>query len=136
MRLGEESQAGIGGPNRNKHLRVMGAAWMMRKDTQGTKYQHTNPFLVTPFRVSYFPCASAGIESTCNPNPWVGKIPWRRERLPTPIFWPGESHRLYSPCSCKELDTTEQLSLLCFLLSMDFNIPHWFPGVCVSRFHW
>ena len=24
-------------------------------------------------------------------NPWVGKIPWRRERLPTPVFWPGES---------------------------------------------
>ena len=22
---------------------------------------------------------------------WVGKIPWRRERLPTPVFWPGES---------------------------------------------
>ena len=21
---------------------------------------------------------------------WVGKIPWRRERLPTPIFWLGE----------------------------------------------
>ena len=19
---------------------------------------------------------------------WVGKIPWRRERLPTPVFWP------------------------------------------------
>ena len=27
---------------------------------------------------------------------WVGKIPWRRERLPTPVFWPGEFHRLYS----------------------------------------
>ena len=25
-------------------------------------------------------------------DPWVGKIPWRRERLPTPVFWPGESH--------------------------------------------
>ena len=25
---------------------------------------------------------------------WVGKIPWRRERLPTPVFWPGESHGL------------------------------------------
>ena len=25
-------------------------------------------------------------------NPWVGKIPWRRERLSTPVFWPGESH--------------------------------------------
>ena len=21
-------------------------------------------------------------------DPWVGKIPWRRERLPTPVFWP------------------------------------------------
>ena len=29
--------------------------------------------------------------------PWVGKIPWRRERLPTPVFWPGEFHGLYSP---------------------------------------
>ena len=27
-------------------------------------------------------------------NPWVGKIPWRRERLPTPVFWPGEFHWL------------------------------------------
>ena len=23
---------------------------------------------------------------------WVGKVPWRRERLPTPVFWPGEFH--------------------------------------------
>ena len=21
---------------------------------------------------------------------WVGEIPWRRERLPTPVFWPGD----------------------------------------------
>ena len=25
-------------------------------------------------------------------NPWVGKIPWRREWQPTSVFWPGESH--------------------------------------------
>ena len=25
-------------------------------------------------------------------DPWVGKIPWRRERLLTPVFWPGEFH--------------------------------------------
>ena len=25
-------------------------------------------------------------------DPWVGKIPWRREQLPTPVFWPGEFH--------------------------------------------
>ena len=23
-------------------------------------------------------------------DPWVGKIPWRKEWLPTPVFWPGE----------------------------------------------
>ena len=42
---------------------------------------------------------------------WVGKIPWRRERLPTPVFWPGEFYGLYSPWGHKESDTTEQLSL-------------------------
>ena len=44
-------------------------------------------------------------------NPWIGKIPWRRERLPTPVFWPGEFHELYSPWGHKESDTTERLSL-------------------------
>ena len=43
--------------------------------------------------------------------PWVGKIPWRRERLPTLGFWPGEFHGLCSPWGCKEPDTTERLSL-------------------------
>ena len=48
-----------------------------------------------------FPCGSAGKKkSACNAkglgfNPWVGKIPWRRERLPTQVFWPGEVHGLY-----------------------------------------
>ena len=34
-------------------------------------------------------------------NPKVGKIPWRRERLPTAVFWPGEFHGLYNPWGCK-----------------------------------
>ena len=25
-------------------------------------------------------------------HPWFGKTPWRREQLPTPVFWPGEFH--------------------------------------------
>ena len=37
----------------------------------------------------------------------VGKITWRRERLPTPVFWPGELYGLYSPWDCKELERTE-----------------------------
>ena len=45
----------------------------------------------------------------------VRKIPWKREQLPTPVFWPGESHGKmsqagYSPCGHKELDITQQLS--------------------------
>ena len=46
-------------------------------------------------------------------DPWVGKISWRREKLPTPVFLPREFHgqksRMsfshlvsYSPWGCKE----------------------------------
>ena len=46
---------------------------------------------------------------------WVGKIPWRREWQPTPVFLPAESQGQrslagYSPQGHKELDTTERLS--------------------------
>ena len=34
-------------------------------------------------------------------DPWNGKIPWRKERLPTPVFWPREFPGLYSPWSTK-----------------------------------
>ena len=30
-------------------------------------------------------------------DPWIGIIPLRRERLPTPVFWSGEFHELCSP---------------------------------------
>ena len=39
-------------------------------------------------------------------DPWVGKMPWRWERLSTPIFWPGKFQR-----GLKEFYLTEQLSL-------------------------
>ena len=39
--------------------------------------------------------------------PWVGKIPWRGERLPTPVFWPRKFHGLCSPWDRKESDMTE-----------------------------
>ena len=45
-------------------------------------------------------------------DPWVGKVPWRSEWHPTPVFLFGESHGQrslagYSPWSRKESDTTE-----------------------------
>jgi len=48
-------------------------------------------------------------------NLWVGKIPWRRVWQPTPVFFPGETHRQrslegYGLWGYKELDMTEQLS--------------------------
>ena len=50
-------------------------------------------------------CRTPGFDSC------VGKIPWRRERLPTPVFRPKKFHGLYSPWSCIESDITEQFSL-------------------------
>ena len=56
-------------------------------------------------------------------NPWIGKIPWRRERLSTPVFWPGEFHGLYSRWGHIESHKTEWLSLsLLNLLIPDFLI--------------
>ena len=47
---------------------------------------------------------------------WFGKIPWRREWLPTPAVLSGEFHGQrsllgYSSWGLKESDMTEQLTL-------------------------
>ena len=59
-------------------------------------------------------CGSADKESTAKWETWVQSLGWedpRTEKLPTPVFWLGEFHALYSPWCCKELGTTERLSL-------------------------
>ena len=43
----------------------------------------------------------------CRLDPWVGKIPWRRARQPTPVFLPGESHGQRSLVGYRESNTTE-----------------------------
>ena len=50
-------------------------------------------------------------------DPWVGKIPWRRERQPTLVLLPGafygqRSLAGYSPWGRQEWDTTEGLTLV------------------------
>ena len=55
-------------------------------------------------------------------------MPWRRERLPTPVFWPGEFPGLYSPWRCKELNMTERLSLSYFP-----KFDHWVRKICWRR---
>ena len=44
-------------------------------------------------------------------NSWVRKICWRKEKLSTPVFGPGQFHGLYSPWGLKESDMNEWLSL-------------------------
>ena len=45
----------------------------------------------------FIPGGSDGKESACNAEDWgsvpgLGKIPWRKGWLPTPVFLPGEFH--------------------------------------------
>ena len=62
-------------------------------------------------------------------DPWVGKIPWRREWLPTPVLLPGEFHgqrslKGYSPQGCKELYMTERLTLLHWTINLEIFSTH------------
>ena len=57
---------------------------------------------------------------------WVQKIPWRKERLPTPVFWPGEFHGVYSPWGRKEKNIEKvkvKVAQLCLTLCnpMDYS---------------
>ena len=48
-------------------------------------------------------------------EPWMGKIPWRREWQPTPVFLPGEFHGQRGQVDgspwVAESDMTERLTL-------------------------
>ena len=77
-----------------------------RSTGEGIGYllQHSWASLVAQLVKNPLQCGRPGF------NPWFGKISWRREKLPTPVFWPGELHGLCSPWGHKESGTTEQLS--------------------------
>ena len=71
-------------------------------------------------QLQIFPGGASGEESSCqcwSPkrcgfDPWIGKITWTL----TPVFLPGKFHGTemspagYSPWSCKESDSTDELS--------------------------
>ena len=68
-------------------------------------------------------------------HPWVGKIPWRREELPIPIFCLENS--MYSLWGHKESDTTEWLSLS-FLSDFFLNsvsLFSWFSSIKIVHGH-
>ena len=65
------------------------------------------------------------MQETC-----FGKILWKRERLTTPVFWPGEFHGLYSPWGHKELDRIEQFSLSPSLMYQFSSVANSCPTLC------
>ena len=75
----------------------------------------------------------------------VRKIPWRRKRLPAPVFLPGEFRRQrnlagYSPWGHKESDTTERLILwhtsIKYLLVHPLSNPPKFFSHVYSKISW
>ena len=75
-----------------------------------------------------YPCRTTGktitltiqtsVDKVMSPgfNCWVGKIPWRREWLPTLILWPGEFHGLHGVAKSQTwLSDFHFTSLLCLL---------------------
>ena len=94
-----------------------------RKGSDMTEWLSNNMNMYVCVCVLGFPSDTHGKKPSCQCRrygrlrlgPWVGKIPWRSARQPTPGFLPGEFHGQRSlvdrsPWSCKELDTTEQLT--------------------------
>ena len=53
------------------------------------------------------PSANVGRLKRHKFDPWVGKIPWRKEWQPTPVFLHGESHGQRSLAVCSPWDHTE-----------------------------
>ena len=90
--------------------------WLMSSKVSSEQY-----ILLVSFKtIKGLPGGTSGKESacwsrrgkTCQFNPWIGKIPWRRALQPIPVFLPGEFHEKrslagYSPWGNKQLDLTE-----------------------------
>ena len=64
------------------------SSWVRKIPGEGIDYplQYSWASLVAELVRILLQCRRPGFD------PWIGKIPWRRERLPTPIFWCGEFH--------------------------------------------
>ena len=96
-------------------------SWLFVRPPQTTILPFAFLFLGDSFDHCHVQCCGFPDSSVCKRiflqcrrsqfNSWVGKIPWRSERLPTPVYWLGDFHRLYNPWGCRESDTTEWLSL-------------------------
>ena len=78
--------------------------------------QLSHPYMATGKTIALtgHPSWLSGKEPACQCkrhrfDPWVSEFPWRRKWQPTPVFFPGKSHRRgrslvgYSPWGCKRV---------------------------------
>ena len=76
--------------------------------------------------------------------PGSGKIPWRREWQPIPVYSPGKSHEQrslvdYNPWGHKQSDTIEQLSLfICLYFDSTIKLYHCMYALkfCINSIIW
>ena len=73
-------------------------------------------------------------------DPYVRKIPWKGEWIPTSVFLSGESHGQrslvgYSLWGGKELDTTEKLTFSLFIQRKALNSLTWNTGISFFFFN-
>ena len=106
-------------------------AWKWKVKVKSLSYVR---LLATPRTAAYQAPPSIGFSRQ---EYWSGlPLPSPRERLPTPIFWPGEVHGLYSPGSLKDSDTTEWLSLWALVSKSEkLGCPWWSLGICNHRLY-
>ena len=74
-------------------------------------------------------------------NSWVGKIPWRREWLPTPVFLPGESHGQrslvgYTVRGVTKSWTTERLTFIGLPFLIIWKFLFQFASQFQNNFYW
>ena len=98
--VGKESTCNVGDPSLIPRSRKSTGEGI------GYELQHAWASLVAQLVRICLQCRRPGLD------PWVGKIPWRRERLPTLVFWPGEFCGVCNPWGHKKSDMTEWLSYL------------------------
>ena len=71
-------------------------------------HTHTHTRMAQTIKETFLQCKRPEFD------PWVGKIPWRKEWISTPVFLPAEFHGqrslvVYSPWDHKDSDMTDWL---------------------------
>ena len=64
-------------------------------------------------------------------DPWIRKIPWRREWKPTPVSLPGESHGLKGMAGCSPWGRMQEEIMEAYKMGNQAN--WWYDSVQVQR---